>query len=86
MVRGLEIIGDNCVIRDSFIGPYTSVGNDVKILASSIEYSIILDGATIDGINRLEESLIGRFSNISKDKANRNVISMNLGDYSKVQI
>ncbi len=86
VVRGPAIIGKNCVVKDSFIGPYTSVGNDVKILASSIEYSIILDGAVIKGINRLEESLIGRYSQIVRDEGNRNVVQMNLGDYSKVTI
>ena len=45
--------------KDNYIGPYTSIGDNTKIIRSSIEYSIVLKGAVIEGVDRLEESLIG---------------------------
>jgi glucose-1-phosphate thymidylyltransferase len=59
-IRGPCIIGKNCVIENSFIGPYTSIGDTSKVLNSSIEYSIILSEAVLEGVDRLEESLIGK--------------------------
>ena len=41
-VRGPAIIGENCLIKNSFIGPFTSVGDGVTTENSSIEYCIIL--------------------------------------------
>ena len=58
-IRGPCIIGRGCEIKDSYIGPYTSIEDNTKIARSSIEYSVVLKGAVIEGVDRLEESLIG---------------------------
>lgn len=86
IVRGPVIIGEGCVIENSFIGPYTSIGDGVKVFNSSIEYCVVLEGAVINGINRLEESLIGKFAKIVKEKDDRKVIKLNVGDFSEVVI
>lgn len=84
-LRGPCVIGKNCLITDSFIGPYTSVGDCVKISNSSIEYSIVLDDASITHVERIERSLIGRNSKVFKNKQ-RNVLRFNIGDYSEVEV
>ncbi|MEM3365966.1 MAG: glucose-1-phosphate thymidylyltransferase, partial [Candidatus Methanomethyliaceae archaeon] len=66
VVRGPAIIGENCQIENSFIGPYTSIGNNTKIANSNVEYSVILENAIINGVERLEESLIGRNAKVAK--------------------
>lgn len=82
-IRGPSIIGRNCEIRDSYIGPYTSVGDNVKIAGSSIEYSVVLRNAIIEGIDRLEESLIGENAKLIK-VSKRNAIKLHVGDYSEL--
>jgi len=82
-IRGPYIIGKNCLIENSYIGPYTSIGDNTKIIGSSIEYSIVLKGATIEGIDRLEESLIGENAKLIKS-SKRNAIKLHVGDYSEV--
>ena len=82
-VRGPCIIGRNCIIEDSYIGPYTSIGDNVRIIRSSIEFSIVLEEVTIEGIDRLEESLIGENAKLIK-ASKRNAIKLNIGDYSEV--
>jgi glucose-1-phosphate thymidylyltransferase len=84
-IRGPCIIGENCVIENSFIGPYTSIGNGTKIANSAIEYSVILEDAQITGVDRLEESLIGKNAKVIKNNRN-GCLKLHIGDYSEVEI
>lgn len=59
LVRGPVIIGENCEITESYVGPYTSIGNRVRIANTEIEHSIILDDAIIDCEKRIVDSIIG---------------------------
>jgi glucose-1-phosphate thymidylyltransferase len=86
IVRGPVIIGRNCRIESSYIGPYTSIGDDVKIRDSSLEYCIVLDGAYIHGIDRLEESLVGRNAKIYRRSDTRRLLKVNIGDYSTIEL
>ena len=82
-IRGPCIIGRNCLIENSYIGPYTSIGDNTNIIGSSIEYSIVLSGTIIEGIDRIEESLIGENAKLTKSNK-RNAIKLHVGDYSEV--
>ncbi|MGB9756662.1 MAG: glucose-1-phosphate thymidylyltransferase [Candidatus Bathyarchaeales archaeon] len=84
-IRGPTIIGKNCLIENSFIGPYTSIGNNAQIIESSVEYSVILENASIKGVERLEESLIGKNTKIIKNQKHK-TLKLNIGDYSEVEI
>ena len=84
-IRGPCIIGKDCLIQDSFIGPYTSIGDGTKVINSSIEHSIIFENSFIKDIEKLDDSLIGRNSKLMKNKE-RNVLRLNIGDYSEIEI
>ncbi|MCZ2809432.1 MAG: glucose-1-phosphate thymidylyltransferase, partial [Candidatus Bathyarchaeota archaeon] len=84
-VRGPCIIGENCLIENSFVGPYTSVGDEAHVINSSVEYCVILENALIRGVERLEESLIGRNVKIQKNHKYK-TLKLNIGDYSEVEI
>lgn len=84
-IRGPCIIGKKCVIKNSFIGPYTSVGDDTNVFDSKIEYSVILDSAQIIGIDRLEESLIGKKAKVTRNNSSE-CLKLHIGDYSEVEI
>jgi glucose-1-phosphate thymidylyltransferase len=85
-IVGPVIIGANSQVTGSYVGPFTSVGAGCLLADSEIEYSIVLAGASICGVRRIEASLIGRGVEITPaprvPKAHRLV----LGDHSKVQI
>ena len=59
LIRGPVVIGKECKIVSSYIGPYTSIGNNVEITNSEVEHSILFDGAKIDTTRRIVNSLIG---------------------------
>ncbi len=83
IVRGPAVIGEDCVIENSFIGPYTSVGERTVIKNSSLEYCIVLSDSIIEGVERIEESLIGRKVRIRKNDRKR-FLRFTIGDYSEI--
>jgi glucose-1-phosphate thymidylyltransferase len=85
VLRGPCVIGEGCVVENSFIGPYTSVGNESKVIDSAIEYSVILDHSVISGVDRLEESLIGKNAKVTRNQRN-GCLKLHVGDYSEVEI
>ncbi|MEU6041035.1 glucose-1-phosphate thymidylyltransferase [Actinomadura sp. NPDC047616] len=85
-VVGPAIIGPGAVIRDSYVGPFTSIDSDCAVIDSEIEYSIVLRGASIDGVGRIEVSLIGRQARVTPAPPVPRAHRLVLGDHSKVQI
>lgn len=65
LIRGPVAIGENCRISNSYIGPYTSIGNGVEIHDTELEHSIVFDDADINCGRRIVDSLIGANATIS---------------------
>jgi len=84
-IRGPCIIGKGVLIENSFIGPYTSVGDDSKIFNSTLECCVILENVTIKDVQRLEESLIGKNAKVTKNSRS-GTIRLHVGDYSDVEV
>lgn len=59
MIRGPVIIGKNCAIKNSYIAPFTSIGDNVEIYGAEIEHSIIMDDVDIQCPARIVDSIIG---------------------------
>ncbi|MDP2767699.1 MAG: glucose-1-phosphate thymidylyltransferase [Candidatus Methanoperedens sp.] len=85
-IRGPVAIGENALIENSFIGPYTSIGSNTTIADSSIEHCVILNNVLIKGIERLEDSLIGKDVKISKNHKSPKALRLMIGDYSEIEI
>jgi glucose-1-phosphate thymidylyltransferase len=85
IVRGPCVIGKNVLIENSFIGPYTSVGDGSRIFNSNLEYCVIQENVTIKDVERLEESLIGKNAKVARNQRNR-TIKLHVGDYSEVEV
>jgi glucose-1-phosphate thymidylyltransferase len=84
-IRGPCVIGKGVIVENSFIGPYTSVGNGSEICNSNIEYCVIQDFVRITDIERLEDSLIGKNAKVSRNQRCR-TIKLHVGDYSELQV
>ncbi|MEX0916565.1 MAG: hypothetical protein WDZ44_00445, partial [Candidatus Spechtbacterales bacterium] len=59
VIRGPVTIGDGCLIKDSYIGPYTSIGDGVELHNADIENSIVYDGTSITTPRKITDSIIG---------------------------
>jgi glucose-1-phosphate thymidylyltransferase len=86
-LRGPLVIGPGAVVRDSYIGPYSSIGADTVIEGTEIEHSIVLPRAELRFVGtRIESSVIGRGARIVRSFRPPGSLRMSLGDGAEVVI
>ena len=85
-IVGPAIIGAGTKVTSSYIGPFTAIAQDCMIADSEIEYSIVLRGASIRGVGRIEASIIGHYAEVTPAPRVPRAHRLVLGDHSKVQI
>ena len=85
-IVGPVVIGAGSRVSGSYVGPFTSVAPGCVIADSEIEYSIVLAGASIRGVRRVEASLIGHHVEVTPAPRVPRAHRLVLGDHSKVQI
>lgn len=60
-IRGPVIIGEDCIIRNTYIGCFTSIGNRTELTNCEIEYSVVMTDCAIRNVEqRIENSILGR--------------------------
>jgi len=85
VIRGPAIIGAGARVVNSFIGPFTAIDRNVQVYGSEIEHSIILEGSSVNEVDRrIEDSLIGRNVEVGKSPLKPTAYRFMLGDNSKV--
>ena len=85
-IVGPAIIGADAKVTGSYIGPFTAISSGCAVDDSEIEYSIVLRGASIRGVRRIEASLIGHHAEVTPAPRVPRAHRLVLGDHSKVQI
>ncbi|MCB1256307.1 MAG: NTP transferase domain-containing protein [Microthrixaceae bacterium] len=85
-IRGPVVIGKSVRIENSYIGPYTSVADECIIIDSEIDNSVVLDGARIEGVPRLVDSLIGRKSVVERSGLRPKATRLMIGDDCTVDL
>jgi glucose-1-phosphate thymidylyltransferase len=86
-IRGPAVLGEHVVIENSFVGPFSSIGDHTRISNSAVEHCVILERCEIADIERLEDSLLGKCSKVRRANRNsHNVLRLMLGDDSAVEM
>lgn len=85
-IRGPVSIAEGCRIKNSFIGPFSSIGAGTIIENSSVEHSVILEHSRIYGIERLEDSLIGKGVELKKSDDRFNAVKLFVGCDSSLEL
>ena len=86
-IRGPVMIGENCHIEDSFIGPFTSIDRQTIIKKTEVEYSIILQDCKLENIGvRLENSLLGRGVQMRRNDQMPRSYEVVVGDSSTIML
>lgn len=86
-IRGPVVIGENCYLEETYVGPFTSIGNNARVTRAEIEFSILRENCQIiDFDGRIESSLIGINVELSRGHRKPVAYSFMLGDDSKVEV
>jgi glucose-1-phosphate thymidylyltransferase len=85
-LRGPLVIGAGTVIEDSFIGPFSAIGNACTVRQSEIEHSVIMDGSSITDIKRLEDSLIGKEAVVARTQVRPRALRLMVGDHCQIDV
>jgi glucose-1-phosphate thymidylyltransferase len=86
-IRGPVIIGKNCQIENCFIGPYTSIADDVILIEADLEHSVILYQAQVLGIRqRIVDSVIGQRAKLEIAPQRPKALRFMIGDDSHLEL
>jgi glucose-1-phosphate thymidylyltransferase len=85
-VRGPAVIGAGTLLVNSYVGPYTSIGNDCELRETDVEHSVVLERSRIIGVQRIRDSLIGREVEVIRTRERPSATRLMLGDHSRVDM
>jgi glucose-1-phosphate thymidylyltransferase len=85
-IRGPAIIGAGTKVEGSFIGPFSSVAANCRIIDTEIDHSVVLEGSSIVGIKRITDSLIGREVEVHRTDSRPAASRLMLGDHSSMEL
>jgi len=70
LLEGPIIIGKNCIIDGSSIGPHTSIGDNSTLFNCTLQNSIIMSECKIEGKIKIKNSIISYNASIQSDPTN----------------
>ncbi len=79
-------IGAGTVVEDSFIGPFTAIGDNCEVRHSEVEHSVVMEGSSICDIPRLEDSLIGREARVTRTNVRPRALRLMVGDHCQIDV
>jgi glucose-1-phosphate thymidylyltransferase len=85
-IRGPVAIGADTRIEDSFVGPFSAIGNRCVVLRSEVEHSVVMDDSSILEIARLEDSLIGSNATVQRSRQKPRALRLMVGDHCQIDV
>ena len=85
-VQGPAVIGPGTIVTDSAIGPLASLGSGCRIEAAGVTDSMVLDGASIQRVNRITRSVIGSASRVRAGRETTGTHRLVLGANSSAEV
>jgi glucose-1-phosphate thymidylyltransferase len=86
-IFGPALIGEGTVIQDAYVGPFTSLGPNVRLANAEIEYAVVGANTTIRHVrSRIQGSLIGEDVCIEGVSDRPSTHRMVVGDKSRIEL
>jgi glucose-1-phosphate thymidylyltransferase len=86
-VRGPVTIGKDCHLENCFIGPYSSIADQVTLIDVDLEHSVILRGAQVVNIHqRIVDSVIGQRAHLKTAPQRPKALRFMIGDDSQIEL
>jgi len=85
-LRGPIIIGDGVIIKDSFIGPYSSIGDGCQIINAKLENTVLMKNVQLKHPEKtLDSCMIGENSLIEGNSQHKNGMELFIGSQCVVK-
>lgn len=86
-VRGPVVIGQDCHLENCYIGPYSSIADQVTLVDTDIDHSVILQGAQVVNIHqRIVDSLIGQRAQLKIAPKRPKAMRFMIGDDCQIEL
>jgi glucose-1-phosphate thymidylyltransferase len=86
-IRGPVTIGSDCHLENCFVGPYSSVADQVTLIDADLEHSVILQGAKVVGIHqRIVDSVIGQRAHLKVAPQRPKALRFLIGDDCQIEL
>jgi len=86
-IRGPVTIGSGCHLENCFVGPYSSVADQVTLIDTDLEHSVILQGAKVIGIQqRIVDSVIGQRAHLKVAPQRPKALRFLIGDDCQIEL
>jgi glucose-1-phosphate thymidylyltransferase len=86
-IRGPVTIGNDCYLENCFVGPYSSVADQVSLIDADLEHSVILQGAKVVGIHqRIVDSVIGQRAHLKVAPQRPKALRFLIGDDCQIEL
>ncbi|XGV99338.1 MAG: glucose-1-phosphate thymidylyltransferase [Leptolyngbya sp. BL-A-14] len=86
-IRGPVTIGKDCHLENCFVGPYSSIADQVTLIDADLEHSVILQGARIIGIHqRIVDSVIGQRAHLKTAPQRPKALRFMVGDDCQIEL
>jgi len=88
VIRGPTVIGENAIIENAYVGPFTSIDHHAIIRDCEIERCILLEHSRVEDIDvMLRDSLIGRLVVVCSNSGFKpRGLKMNVADHSTIWV
>jgi glucose-1-phosphate thymidylyltransferase len=84
-IFGPALIGAGSLVQDAYVGPFTSLGDEVRLVDAEIEYAVVGARSEIRNVaNRIQSSLIGEEVEIASAGARPSSHQLTVGDKSRL--
>ncbi|MCG8402016.1 MAG: glucose-1-phosphate thymidylyltransferase [Firmicutes bacterium] len=86
IIRGPVCVGEGVTVRDSFIGPFTAIGDNSVLESVEVEHSVIMENCRLYNVGRIQDSLIGDNTRVQQGDLRRQAICLLVGADSQVMV
>ncbi|MEV5708048.1 glucose-1-phosphate thymidylyltransferase [Actinoallomurus sp. NPDC052274] len=83
---GPLVVGAGATVRDTYVGPFTSIGPGCTLTDTELEFSIVMERSSVIGVRRIRDSLIGKDVEIKPAISTPQAHRFVLGDHSRVRV
>jgi glucose-1-phosphate thymidylyltransferase len=85
-IRGPVVIGEGTRVTDSYIGPFTALGEDCEVVGSELEHAVVLAHSRILDAGAISDSLLGKHTEVTRSQRRPRSTRLMLGDDSVVDL